>query len=230
MPTTSSSAAAVNDSRSFALGDEVEHRPHEEAADRDDADDGAEHEQRRLPRRARPARRVSVAGARDPATPSSGNTARIGMTRDVLEQQHGERWPARPCVLSRLALGEARQDDRGRRHREGRGRRERGRHSTPSSERSRPRSAARAADDLQRRRARRSAGAAARAALGRSSRPTRNSIITTPNSAKCIIVSTLSPTRAEHPRADHDAGDQVAENGAEPEALGDRHEHDGGAR
>ena len=50
MPTTIISAAAVNDSRSFARGEELECRADDEASERDDRDHGPEEEEAGDPR------------------------------------------------------------------------------------------------------------------------------------------------------------------------------------
>ena len=64
---------------------------------------------------------------------------------------------------------------------------------------------------------------------GCSSRPITNSIITTPNSAKCSRSCALAADEPEAERADRHAGEQVAEHAAEPEPRGDRHrDHRGG--
>ena len=63
---------------------------------------------------------------------------------------------------------------------------------------------------------------------GSSSSPTRNSISTTPNSAKCRM-SCGSRDQLQAPRADHDAGAQVADDRAEAEQARQRHrDHRGG--
>ena len=66
---------------------------------------------------------------------------------------------------------------------------------------------------------------------GCSSRPTRKSMTTTPNSAKCMTSSPSSrPTRprAEGP-IDH-AGDEIAQHGAETQPRGEGRRDDGGGQ
>ena len=63
---------------------------------------------------------------------------------------------------------------------------------------------------------------------GSSSRPTRNSISTTPNSAKCSM-SCGSRDELQAPRPDDDAGGEVADDRAEAERARERHrDHRGG--
>ena len=226
MPTTISSAAAVNDSRSLRPREELEQRPHHEAAAR----------RRRRPRRARAAPTATPGGrrlgravgdaARRPRSPSSGNIARIGITAMSWNSSTEKlAWP--PCGLEQAALGERLQHDRGRRHRE-----RSGRPRSPAS--TRTPSAMAAPRDHARRWPRPAAPPSPRigrrschSSAGRSSSPTRNSIITTPNSAKCMTSWPSSPTRPSTHGPIDDAGDQVAEHRAEAEPLRDRHEHDG---
>ena len=61
---------------------------------------------------------------------------------------------------------------------------------------------------------------------GCSSSPMRNSIMTMPNSATWWMVS-VSETRPQPVGADQDAGGEIAEDGAEPGPLGERHQRDG---
>ena len=131
------------------------------------------------------------------------------------------RWP--PAVLQQPLLGQGLQHDRGRRHREDQADRERDAATpTPTAMPTR-RASTRCRGTCAPPRPTIGRRACARAAPGRSSRPTRNSIITTPNSAKCMTSSLPSGTRPQHERTDGDAGDQVAEHRAEAEPLGDRH-------
>ena len=140
----------------------------------------------------RPASEVTSVTRVATATPSSGNTARIGITAMSWNSStENARLAARR--LEQAALGERRQHDRGRRHRERQADRDRGlatRRRARARARRRPPRSARPAAPPRPRIGRRSCHSSA----GRSSSPTRNSIITTPNSAKCITLWPSVPT------------------------------------
>jgi hypothetical protein len=112
-------------------GEELEHRAHDEAADPDDADHRSDHQQARGPRGQA---RLGGEGDQERGAVGKGELEdlrrSLGRRRaeqredredrdhgDVLEQQHREaRLPTRG--LEEALLGERRQHDRGRRHRE----------------------------------------------------------------------------------------------------------------
>ncbi len=61
---------------------------------------------------------------------------------------------------------------------------------------------------------------------GSNSRPIRKSIITTPNSAKCMMSLPSCADKIEKERADDDAANEIAQNRAHAQFFSNRYKHD----